>query len=148
MGVAAVSTRTDEVPYVNEQQERLIYGKDTLLALANSSTDEAIAVTVPDVVERNGLHQKGKGKNGKKTGRSGGVRVRCRRRGSRLPLLMCVTGNVRSNTNKIDELIALCKWNNAYREASVICLTETCLNGDNDSDLAYQVDGYQFIRSD
>ena len=107
-----------------------------------------ISVTVPDVVKRNVLQQEGKSRNGKKRGRRGGVRVRCRRRGARLPLPMCVTGNVRSIRNKMDELSALCKWNYAYREASIICLTETWLNGDNDPDSAYQIDGYQLIRSD
>ena len=51
MSVAAVSTRTDEPTYVNKQQERLIYKKDTLPTLATSSTVETI--TVPDVVGKN-----------------------------------------------------------------------------------------------
>lgn len=109
MSVAAVSTRTDEPPDVNKQQERLFYGKDILLTLAKSSNVETIAVTVPDAVKRKVLHPEGKTRNNKRRGRRGGVRVRCRRRGARLPLPMCVVGNVRSVRNKFDELSALCK---------------------------------------
>ncbi|KAK8371878.1 hypothetical protein O3P69_010115, partial [Scylla paramamosain] len=45
VSVAAVSTRTDEPPDINKQQERLIYGKDILLTLAKSSNVETFAVT-------------------------------------------------------------------------------------------------------
>jgi hypothetical protein len=38
-----------------------------------------------------------------------------------------VSGNVRSLRNKMDELTALTHLHYAYREASLICLTETWL---------------------
>ena len=61
---------------------------------------------------------------------------------------MIVTGNVRSLRNKIDELAGLIKWNYAYRESSMICLTETWLHPGKDPDTAYTLDGYTLIRGD
>ena len=56
-----------------------------------------------------------------------GVRVRCRRRDPRLPMPTMVCANVHSLRNKTEELTALARWHHAYRESSLICLTESWL---------------------
>ena len=86
-------------------------------------------------------------KRPRKRGRRGGVRARCRRRGSRLPMPMTVWRNVRSLRNKLDELTALARWNHVYRESSLICLTETWLQ-DKDPSSAYELDGFTLFRGD
>lgn len=83
----------------------------------------------------------------RKRGRRGGLRSRMKRRGDRLPLPAIMTGNVRSLKNKFDELCLRCKYDSAYRNASMICLTETWLsNKDPDSD--YDLEGFSCTRSD
>lgn len=81
-------------------------------------------------------------------GRRGGARVRCKRRGARLPLPLMVCCNIRSLRNKLDEFSALCKCNCAFREASIICLTETWLQEDKDPESAFQIEGHQLVRGD
>lgn len=67
----------------------------------------------------------------RKRGRRGGVKQRLKRlTGTQksLPLPSIILANVRSLRNKLDELQAniLCQW--AYKEASLVCLTETWLD--------------------
>lgn len=57
------------------------------------------------------------------------------------PLPSIILANVRSLRNKLDELQAniTCQW--AYREASLICLTETWLDN-TITDSALSLDGF------
>ena len=80
-----------------------------------------------------------------KRGKRGGVRLRMRRRKYKLPLPSIVLGNAQSLGNKCDELIACCKFQNEYREANLICFSETWLSPDQaDPDLP----GFNVYRLD
>ena len=61
---------------------------------------------------------------------------------------MVVCGNVRSLRNKMDELASLTRWNFAYRESSLICLSETWLQQDRDPDTPFEVEGFTLLRGD
>ena len=122
----------------NRYIERLVYSKHELLMFGNNSTRSVSWDDFPEDVKR----------PSRKRGRRGGIRARCRRRKSRVPLPMIVSGNVRSLRNKTDELAALCKWNFHYREASIMCMTEAWLQSERDPDSAFQIDGYQIVRGD
>eukprot|EP00745_Piridium_sociabile_P022796 TRINITY_DN35541_c0_g1_i7.p1 TRINITY_DN35541_c0_g1~~TRINITY_DN35541_c0_g1_i7.p1 ORF type:complete len:265 (+),score=37.09 TRINITY_DN35541_c0_g1_i7:293-1087(+) len=81
----------------------------------------------------------------RKRGKRGGIRIKARRRRYRLALPSMVMGNVQSVRNKVDELTACCKFMHEYREANLICLTETWLTErDEDPD----VPGFTIIRGD
>ena len=69
----------------------------------------------------------------RKRGRRGGVRLRARRRKYRLPLPSIVFGNAQSIRNKTDELEANVKFYHEFREANLVCLSETRLT-ENDGD--------------
>ena len=66
----------------------------------------------------------------RKRDRKGGVRARTRRRGSKLHIPSIFLGNVQSLNNKVDELCARTKFISDYRNASVLCFTETWLKPD------------------
>ena len=56
-------------------------------------------------------------------------------------------GNVRSLSNKMDELTALTRSHREYRECSLMCFTETWLHRDI-TDHIVSVDGFHTIRAD
>ena len=64
----------------------------------------------------------------RRRGKRGGIRQRVRKRGHRPPLPTITLANVRSIRNKLDELQANLRYDHEYRNCSIICLTETCLN--------------------
>ena len=66
----------------------------------------------------------------RKRGRKGGVRARTKRRGNKLHFPSIFLGNVQSLNNKVDELCARTKFISDYRNASVLCFTETWLKPD------------------
>ena len=121
---------------VNIQNGVITYSRAQLMQLDGPYDRPALPDDVDDIQKRP-----------RKRGRRGGVRARCRRRGCRLPMPMMVCGNVRSIRNKIDELTALTRWNFAYRESSLICLTETWLQ-DKDPCSVYELDGFTLFRGD
>ena len=126
-----------EYPDVNIKNGGNKYTRDQLLLFSSYSEDLPGLKNVVDNLKR----------CIRRRGRRGGARARCRRRGSRTPMPMIVAGNVRSLRNKIDELTALTKWNYAFRESSMICLTETWLQKD-DPDSVYNINGFTLIRGD
>ena len=63
----------------------------------------------------------------------------------RLPSV--VMGNVRSLPNKTDKLSALITGQREYRECSVLCLTETWLNG-KIPDCSVELAGFTLVRAD
>ena len=122
--------------YINKQNGVISYSRDQLMQFSEGPYDYPSSEELNDIKKRT-----------RRRGRRGGIRVRCRRRGSRLPMPMMVCGNVRSIRNKIDELTALTRWNYAYRESSLICLTETWLQ-DKDPCSVYELDGFTLCRGD
>ena len=135
--VESLTTDGDR-PDVNKQHGGITYSREELLAIADGCHCQINIPNIPDDIKR----------RRRKRGRRGGVRMRCRRRGSRLPMPMVVCGNARSIRNKIDELTAMTKWNYPYREASMIVLTETWLQTGKDPDSAYSIDGFSLVRGD
>ena len=83
----------------------------------------------------------------RKRGRKGGVRARLRRRPFKPPLPSIVMGNARSLNNKIDELAANTRYLSAYREAGIVCITETWLH-DTHPDSCFEPDGFKIYRGD
>lgn len=83
----------------------------------------------------------------KKRGKRGGVMVRLRYRGHRLALPSLTLSNVRSLSNKKNELTALILSQRDLRDCSAICLTETWLH-EYIPDSALQLDGFTFHRAD
>ena len=73
--------------------------------------------------------------------------VRYRRRAFRPPLLAIVTGNERSLTNKVGELSSSTRYLSEYREAGIVCITETWLS-DSCPDSCVDLDGFSVFRSD
>ena len=116
----------------------ITYTREELLQLSNGPYDRPALQYDPDDIKKR-THRRG---------RRGGIRARCRRRGPKTPLPMIVTGNARSIRNKTDELAALARWNFAYRESALICLTETWLQPGKDPDSAFNLDGFNLIRGD
>ena len=84
----------------------------------------------------------------KKRGSKGGVRQRLRKRKVRPPLPSIILANVQSLRNKHDELVAHTKFLYEYREASLLCLTETWLD-DTIANGCLRIDGFSGpIRQD
>ena len=83
----------------------------------------------------------------RKRGKKGGVRSRIRRRGNKPPLPTIVCGNVRSLPNKMTELETLSTYMYEYREACLMCFTETWLN-ENIPDSAVELPNFSTVRSD
>ena len=77
----------------------------------------------------------------RKGGRRGGVRQRFRRRSTRPPLPGVILGNVRSLRSKMDELHANVKFLTEYRDANLLCFSETWLDDTIDSRHLH-VDGF------
>ena len=75
------------------------------------------------------------------------MKVRCRKRGLKVPLPTVTFGNVRSIRNKCDELETLVKYQHDYKDSCIIGLTETWLQ-DIDTDSMMSLTGFTLIRSD
>ena len=82
-----------------------------------------------------------------KRGRKGGVKTRMVRRRNKPVLPVVVAGNVRSINNKTDELQACVQYMNEYRNASMVCLSETWLHTAI-ADSTVQIDNFTLIRCD
>lgn len=101
----------------------------------------------PELNINSDLNNKDSEKKQRKRGRKGGVRARAKRNGQRLSLPSIIFGNVRSLNNKVDELSARVRFQSDYRNASVLCFTETWLNPDVPDSLV-SPDGFHPVRSD
>ena len=80
-------------------------------------------------------------------GRRAGTLVRLRSRGVRTPLSGIFLSNVRSISNKLDELRLLVSRNRDFSSSCVLCFTETWLCG-SIPDLALQLGGFLLFRAD
>ena len=74
----------------------------------------------------------------------GAVRLRARRRKYR-PLPSIVFGNAQSIRNKTEELEATVKFYHEFRDANLMCLSETWLT-ENDGDT--EIPGFTVVRGD
>ena len=87
----------------------------------------------------------GKEKKSKKHGSRGGVREWLKKRGSRHPLPIISLSNVRALQNKMDELMALVRFDGDFRRSSLMCFTDTWLTEDTDNSLG---PGFTTIHAD
>lgn len=69
----------------------------------------------------------------KKRGSRGGVRHRLWRRGNRFPLPVITLTNVRSVSNKLDELALRAEHDCEFRQSNLVCLTESWLKDYHDT---------------
>lgn len=83
----------------------------------------------------------------RKRGKRAGALVRLRRRGFRTPLPSIHLANVRSLTNKTDEILLLTRTNKDFSNSAALCFTETWLN-DSILDSALHLPGFQLFRAD
>jgi hypothetical protein len=81
----------------------------------------------------------------RKRGRRGGIREKTRRRIFKLAMPSIILGNAQSLRNKTDELEACVRYLREYREANLVCLSETWLSG---MDLDPDLPGFSVMRSD
>ena len=115
----------------------IVYSREQLLGLAQNGF---LSSDTTRLLDSQFKHLKRR-----KRGRRGGLRVRMKRRGPRLPMPSIVVGNAGSICNKTDELEACVRFLSDYREASLICLSETWLHG---KDTDPTVPGFSVVRFD
>lgn len=82
-----------------------------------------------------------------KTGCRAGLKRLEKKRHYKPPIPSVIMGNVRSLTNKMEELSALTRLQQRYRECSLVCVTETWLN-ELTLDLHVTLDGFTLMRAD
>ncbi len=83
----------------------------------------------------------------RKRGKRAGLLVKSRQRGLRTPLPSIHLANLRSLANKSDELQLLTRTNKDFLNSTVLCFTETWLNGAI-PDSALHLSGFQLFRAD
>ena len=127
---------------------RIVYSRDSLLQLqnkCNGECDTVLRTRLCDLgLERGAAHGEGERiplARQKKRGKKGGVRHRLRKRSTRPPLPSVILANVRSLRNKHNKLIACTKYLHEYREASLLCITESWLD-DTIDDSCLAIDGF------
>ena len=83
----------------------------------------------------------------RRRGRRGGARTRTRNRKSSPPLPTILLGNVRSLSNKMDELHACSRYLYEYRESCLLCFSETWLHKDI-PDSSVDLPDFDIVRGD
>lgn len=118
------------------------YSRDVLLALRH------VQSTLLPLLLLNGVPPELRRPTGRrKRGRRGGIRNRLRQRHTRPPLPAIILSNVRSLNNKIDDLRTYARYCSEFREASLMCLTESWLQF-NAPDSLFEINGFTLIRLD
>ncbi len=108
------------MPQEHDSKHRIIrYSKEELLSLKDTHCTNDL-LDISSLILPSPLRIR-------KRGRKGGVRARTRRCGNKLHLPSIFLGNVQSLNNKVDELCARTKCISDYRNAYVLCFTETWL---------------------
>ncbi|KAL2103161.1 hypothetical protein ACEWY4_000029 [Coilia grayii] len=117
-----------------------IYSRDSLLALRHLPTlpPPPFLSDIPAELRR---------PTRRKRGRRGGIRNRLRRRYTKPPLPAIILSNLRSLNNKIDDLRTHARYCSEFREASLLCLTESWLQS-NAPDSLFEINGFTLIRLD
>ncbi|XP_078802203.1 uncharacterized protein LOC144991899 [Oryzias latipes] len=114
----------------------IAYTRDQLLALNNPPTFKTgEKLLLPEELRR------------RRRGCKAGVKRRMKRRRFKPCVPAIITGNVRSLPNKMDELGALVRTQREYREASVMCFTETWLH-ELTPDANVTITGFHTVRAD
>ena len=83
----------------------------------------------------------------RKPGRRGGIRRRLRQRKFRPALPSMILANLRSIQNRIEEIRRYARYSFEFREAALLCFTETWLHAAV-SDSLYNIEGFSLIRTD
>lgn len=83
----------------------------------------------------------------KKRGRRGGIRNRLWRRFNRPPLPSIRHTNLRSLSNKVDAIQTYTRYCNEFREASLLCFTESWFQSTMPNSL-FEVPGFTLLRAD
>ena len=120
----------------------LTYTREFLLSLQHPTTQDDLYGNIFNVHPE--LKRRSKAKT-KKRGSRGGVRERLKRRGFKHPLPTMTLSNVRSISNKMNELTAKLQHDRDYRQSNLICFTETWLKKDIPDP---KLPGYTLIRAD
>uniref|UniRef100_A0A1A8CJ36 Reverse transcriptase domain-containing protein n=2 Tax=Nothobranchius kadleci TaxID=1051664 RepID=A0A1A8CJ36_NOTKA len=121
------------------------YTREQLLSVRSSTPTDLLPVFLVSVADL--VHFFIKKVRRRRRGKRAGVLVRLRRRGSRTPLPGIFLSNVRSLSNKTDELALLMRRNRDFSSSSVLCFTETWIN-EQIPDCALHLEGFQLIRAD
>lgn len=122
----------------------MAYTRECLLSLKSSPTPEDLygdILNTPPELKRTKTQVKA---NLKKRESRGSIRERIIRQGCKYPLPTMILTNIRSLSNKINELMVKVECDRDYRQSNLICLTETWLKRDiPDPNLT----GYTLIRA-
>ena len=128
---------------------RIIFTREELLNIRDSTPSVLCPNFLASSVDLSDLQIKGLGHTvrRRRRGKRAGALVRFRRRGIRSPLPSILLSNVRSLSNKMDELCLLIRSSRDFSLSSVLCFTETWLCG-LIPDSALQLAGFQLFRAD
>ncbi len=110
------------------QKDALIYTREDLLSLRTAAGSSSI--NLPEdcsAIRWRDRCPEGRKKEQKKRGSRGGVRHRLWKRRNRFPLPVITLSNVRSVSNKLDELKLRAGYDHEFRQSNLVCLTETWL---------------------
>ncbi|XP_070842981.1 uncharacterized protein [Chaetodon trifascialis] len=113
----------------------VVYSRDQLLALRNTAVRPEERPDVPRELRR------------RTRGCRAGIKRCDRRRAYRPTLPSVIMGNMRSLSNKMDELAALTRHEQDYWRCSLLLLTETWL-GMQHTDATVALDGFSLVRAD
>ena len=104
------------------------YSKEKLLSFGGreirSKTREQYAISIKE----------------RKRGKRGGIKQRIRRTG-KTPLPTIILSNLHSIRNKIDNIAALCKFDNDYKNSNLLCFTETWLS-ETDTNKSIEIENF------
>ncbi|XP_053493480.1 uncharacterized protein LOC128615428 [Ictalurus furcatus] len=109
--------------------------REELLALSNTRILPTERPVIPEEIRR------------RRRGSRAGLKRRERKKRYKPFIPSVITGNVRSLSNKMEELTALTRLQREYRECSIMCFTKTWLN-DLSTDSLVTLDGFQLVRAD
>ena len=137
-----LGTQCNDVPF---QRTAIKYDRQYLLHLAEAPASSTTPPDLPEWIPTR--DDQLSPEQTRKRGKRGGVRQRVRKRGHRPPLPSITLSNVRSLSNKMDELRANIRYNNEFRNTSLICLTETWLTSDISTN-TIDIPGFGVVRHD
>lgn len=100
------------------------YSRQFLYDIAAAPASKVVPTNLPDWIP---TRENVEVPSPRRRGKRGGVRNRLRKRGFRPSLPVITLSNVRSLHNKVDEIRALKRYCNYFRNSGMICLTETCM---------------------
>ena len=138
---------------VRDSHPVIVYSREILLQVRYSATQSQRTAWDRDARRTPGLLdqippelRKPPGRR-KKRGRRGGVRRRLRARHTKPPLPSIILTNLRSINNKLDEIQAYTRYCSVFREASLLCFTESWLHS-SVPDSACEIEGFTLVRAD